>query len=199
MKIIAGLLATLLFIGGAYYFFSPTLVMQRKTEAALTEFSSAIATKDRAQIGAALQKFLSGDAQVHLEIKFFSITQMDGGTPMVQDFDKPAFIGFIDNVIYPLKDYGYEAELQNFVLAPDRARAVVTFTSREWADSTSYAAGTPITLRFSSSTACDGQVSFVGDAPALSQAACKIDMRSVPKAGQEDKLRSPEALRQLLR
>ena len=186
--------------GCGYYFFYPPLVLQRQTEKAFSDFSKMLALHDRAKVGEGLQKILSSTAQIHLEVRTISLSQLDGGAPVVQDFDKPAFITFIDNILFTLTEYYYEPEVVDFVLAADKKSAAVTFTSREWGDGITYYGGTGINTRFSSNSTCEGQVHFEGKNTLLDKASCTLRMTSVPKPEEAQKVQeNPEALRQLLR
>lgn len=187
-------------LGGGYYFmFNPNVVYQRACEKTLHQFAETIATKDRPQIAGAFDTFLTDDARIGLEVDFFSLSRPNGNPGNMQEFDKETFKTFIDNVLYPLTDYSYQPTLTSFKLASDHKTAAVTFESKEWADGSSYYGGMAVGVRFSSETSCEGEVVFEEKTPRLSHASCKIQMRNVPKPGQEDKLRSPEALRDLIR
>src|SRR5947208_187089 len=93
------LLAFLLIAGGIYYqFYYPPNAFRHKTQAALDEFSAAVATKDRVKIGEALGRLLSEQAHIKLEIGFFSLSQPDSKTT-AQEFDKQGFIAFVDTIL----------------------------------------------------------------------------------------------------
>lgn len=195
--------ALLVLAGSYYYFLYPPKIIQRKAEAALMHFSSVVATKDRAKIGETLGQFLTDDAQIHLDVGFFSLSTIEetgsGGRQTGQDFDKASFLGFVDNILYTLTDYSYEPEIQSFILSLDRTTASMTFTSKEWADGMSYYGGTAVEVRFSSHTTCSSDVSFATPTPVLTKLNCRMQLRMVPKPSEMSKLRgNPEALKQLL-
>jgi len=194
--VISGLIAAAF---GYYYFLYPPSILKHSTQKALEDFSLSVATKDRAKIGVVLGTFLTPAAQIHLEVGFFSLAQLNVGKALVQEFDRPAFITFIDNTLYSLQDWGFETQLDSFNLSRDRKTAELTFTSQEWADGLSYYAGTSVNMRFSADTLCDGTVVFEGTKPTLDKANCRMQLRSIPKPGQEQKLQSPEVLKELLR
>lgn len=174
------------------------MVLKHRTEQALEEFSNAVATKDRAKIGEALGKYLAETAKPHLEVTIISLSQPEGKTS-TQDFDKPDFITFIDNTLYALDDYHYEAALQNFNLATNKKSASVTFSSKEWADGKEYYLGTTMKMRYHSNTLCEGEVDFDGNKTELAAVNCKMTMTIVPKPEELLKSQNPEALGQLLR
>jgi hypothetical protein len=186
--------------GLAYHqFFYPPTLLRRATMQALADFSSAVATRDRANVSAVLERTLPETAKIHMEVGFFALTQPQT-QPVTQDFDKAAFIRFIDTVLYPLDDYHYQPELEEFTLSEDRSHADVVFTSMEWADGKSYFGGLAINMRFTSTTECKGHVAFREGKPLLEEASCSVRMHSVPKPEEAQKIQqNPEALRQLLR
>ena len=82
---------------------------------------------------------------------------------------------------------------------PDGKSADVIFVSHEWADGVSYYAGTGINMDFDSHTECKGHVLFTRKTAVLDAADCTMQLQSVPKAGQQDKLSTPDSIRELLR
>ena len=195
---IKALLAALVIIAGGvyYFFFHPPVVMKRATSAALDRFGEAVATKDRAKISDTLKNLLTPDAKINLEVNFFAIGNQK--RPLTQDFTKDTFISFVDNTLYPLTDYNYEARLTKFSLADDRKTAQVSFTSKEWADGAQMFGGAAVNMRFSSETQCEGSVTFTEMKPQLSGAICKMQFRSVPKPGEAARLNNMEGLREML-
>ena len=193
------LFVALLIAAVSYYeFFYPPRVLRRAAEDALKQFAGAVASQDRAEVGKALEKFLADDARVTLEVNFFSATRQVPA--MTQDFTKPSFITFIDNTLFPLTDYAYEPEIRDFSLSPDGKMAAVVFTSREWADGNNYYGGLSIATRFSSETTCKGEVGVAPEGILLQRVDCSMQLRSVPKPGEYQKLRqSPEALQDLIK
>lgn len=183
----------------AYYsMFYPPVVKRKAAEAALYSFAEAVASHDRGRIGEVLEKHLDGNVSLQLEVQFLSLTQ-NGSRPVIQDFDKPAFLRFVDNIIYAMEDYGYRARLEHFALAPDGQTAQVIFSSGEWADGKSYYGGVSVMMRFSSDTRCEGAVTFTEAFPRISSLRCVMSLRSVPRPEESHKIReNPEALKQLL-
>jgi hypothetical protein len=178
----------LITLAGVYYFFfHPPVVMKRQTNAALETFEQSVDTKDRAQIVKTLSELLTDDAAVRLEINFFSITQQNAPAT-VQDFNKQQFLGFIDNTLYPLTDYDYDAYLEEFTLVDDKQSAQLMFTSKEWGDGKNYYGGSAVEMRFSSDTACQGVVTFATGKPQLKQVICKMQFRAIPKPGEIGKM-----------
>jgi hypothetical protein len=199
MKWIVTLLVLVALIGAGIYwqFFYPPTVLKRATQTSLTQFTEAVATKDRAQISQALEALLTEDAEVRLEVSFFSVTRQL--PPVVQEFpDRDSFIRFMDNLLYTLSDYAYEPMLQEFKLSDDRAGADVSFSSKQWADGTSYYGGIAVGMRFSSTdTLCAGSVRFEGERARLAMADCKLSLMSVPKPGEAAKIQG-ETLKEYL-
>ena len=182
-----------------YQFFYPPNVMKRQVEASLAAFSAAVESQDRAKISVTLQDMLTESAHVHLEVTMVSLTQ-EMGKPAVQDFGKAEFIPFIDNVLFPMTDYHYEAELESFALGTDKKSANVSFTSKQYGDGTSYYAGTAVAMRESAEAECTGQVVFERKQALLNDVNCALNLRLVPKPGEAGKLTAhPEALGQYLR
>ncbi len=200
MKLIhLGIAFVLLVLGCGYYKFMYTPhILREATQKALDDFSAAVATKDRAKVGASLSAHLMEGAKIHLEVTFFSLTQ-NQQKPVVEDFTKAEFLTFIDNVLYPLDDYEYTPELGDFSLNSERNAAGVTFTSSEWADGKSHYAGVAVGMRFSSNSECEGHVLFANKIPSIDTVSCKLELRAVPKPEEAYKIQSnPEAMQQLL-
>lgn len=192
----------LVLCGGYYFFFYPPEVMKRHAQAALDNFSDAVAAKDRAKIGSALQTLLANDAKIHLAVSIFQLSLLSEGgygKPQTEDFSKADFLTFIDTTLYSMTDYAYEypPRITSFSLNPDGKTAAVVFSSKEWADGPEWYAGTKLNMRFSSDTTCHGDVTFARTPPQLVKADCAMQLRMVPKPGQSNKI-TPDALRQLL-
>ncbi len=186
--------------GGLYYqFYYPPSAMERATEKALEQFSAAVETQDRAKVGEALQALLTDDAKIHLEVNFFSISDPTGGRAVIQDFDKPTFITFIDNILFTLADFHYAPRLREFAASDDRMSAATEFTSYARGDGPSYYAGIAVTMRFSTDTTCTGRADFNGGAPRLAEANCKVLLRTVPIDRDMHKLKNPDAIQEMLR
>jgi hypothetical protein len=194
------LLALLLAAGAAYYFLAyPPVVKKRAAERSLAAFSEAVATKERAKIGAALGAFLTPDAKIRLEISFITIQTVLGreNPPLVQDFTKDTFIPFIDNVLYPLTDYMYDGKIASFELADD-GTANLSFENDGWADGISHASGMALNMRYTVKGECIGRAVFHEKDAQLGQATCKLQLRLVPKPGELDKVKDMGAMREIL-
>jgi hypothetical protein len=193
------MIAALLVGGGVYHqFFYPPTLMKKAVQRSLEQFGQAVATGDRAQVGQVLDAQMADDAIVHLEVSFLSLVHQNH-QPMTQDFDKAGFVRFVDNILYSLETYHYQAQLESLLLNADRSMADITFTSKEWADGKSHYGGVAVGMRFSSDTQCSGQVVFAGLLPKLKTARCAMSMRSVPKPEEAYKIQqNPEAMRQFL-
>ncbi len=197
MRLMLFIVALLLLAGGGYYYFlHPPSVLKRETEGMLEAFAETVATKDRAQISEHLRALLPTSGTVHLEVHMFSLTEPD--RPMVQDFDQAQFIAFVDNVLYPLTDYAYQPTLESFALNDD-GTAQVAFSSQDWADGISYYGGTGLQVRYSADTACNATLRFEQKQPLIDALSCAMRLRLVPKPGEAQKLRNPEAMREILR
>lgn len=201
MKHIAAAIAVLTLIGGGvyYHYFYPPRVLERATEKALADFTEAVRTHDRANIAAYLNDFMADDASITLSVSHFSLTNPNAAAHR-QDFDKPQFIAFIDNILYTMDHYDfYDAFLGTFTPAPDRTSAAVAFSGKAWGDGKSTYGGADVSMRFWFQPACEGAVRFNQRAPQLTQATCRFIFQQVPKPGQEDKFRDLEAIQQLLK
>ena len=194
MKPIASLVIALIVIVVAIagYHFSGSQVKKRATQAALSQFADAVATKDLKKVQDALGSLLTDDAKIRLEVHFFSIG--NDRPAMEQNFDKTQFIKFIDNTLYSLVDYSYTPTLQTL----DKETGAVVFTSGEWADGKNMMGGVSVDMRYSSSTECTGNVAFENEVVRLKNAVCKMQFRQVPKPGQEGKFLSKKNLNDLL-
>ncbi len=196
--IIAVITMLALAAGGYYYFAYPPTLYKRIAQHALDDFGRAIATKDRAKISDGLKKLLADPIHIRLEVRYFSILQQ-GAKPMVEEFDKAGFAAFIDNILYSLQDYAYSAEVQEFKLSDDKKSADLTFSQTAWGDGISYYAGTGANVRFYTDTLCAGKVFFEGKKATLGDVVCKTELATLPKEGEENKLRNPEAIREIMR
>lgn len=183
--------------GGSYYFFfHPPVVMKRAAEKSLAEFAEAVESQDRAKVGEALNRLLTDDAKIRLEVSFLTFPRTDRPA-LIQDFpDKAAFLKFMDNVLYTLTDIHYQPVLERFELAQDKQSAQVKFTSKQWADGDSMVGGTSVGMRYSGEASCEGAAVF---APArLHSVTCKFALLSVPRQDQMQRLRSSDAVREML-
>lgn len=184
-------MALLLAGGMAAYYFSEGQSRSREMRAGLRKISDVVATKDRAKIGAALNEFLTDDAQIHLSVQFFAI----GNQPPVMDqqFDKAQFITFIDNLLYSSTDYGNNTQLATL----DVKSSEITFVSNDWADGANMLGGTSIDMRYTLSSECTGTAYFALKAQ-LQKADCKVSFHQIPKPGQEGKILQKGNLMELL-
>jgi len=175
------LIIILLLMGGGLYYnvFSSSAIMRSNTEKALQQFADAVETQDRVKVSAALTQLLADNAKIHLEVTFSSINSANL-RPMTQDFDKAAFIAFIDNILYTVSDYHYRPKLQEFTLG-ETDIANVQFTSGQWADGSSYYSGVSLMMHFSGDAQCNGEAVFENLQPKLKTADCSLLLRSVTK------------------
>ncbi len=200
MRLVPIIVAVAAGLGGAYYFFfHPPVVLKRATSQALGQFAASVASQDREKIKQSLQALVADDAKIHLEVTFVALMRQGGAPAVVQDFTKADFITLVDTTLYSLTAYDYQPELQSFALAEDHKTAAITFTSKQYADGNSYYAGTAVNMRYSADVTCEGTASFTKETPQLSQASCKMELRSVPKPGEAQKMQNnPGAIQQLL-
>ncbi len=184
--------------GGLYYtLFYPPSVMKRNTEAALQRYADAVETQDRAKVGAALAELLTDDAKVHLEVTFSTISAANT-RPMTQDFDKPAFLAFVDNILFTLTDYHTRPKLEEFALNGETAN--IQFKATQWADGPTYYTGVALMAHFTGDTQCSGEAVFTALQPKLKSANCTILLRSVAKTDSnsvQDMLKKAQEIQQL--
>ncbi len=195
------LIVAVLFAGGAAYYFMayPPVVKKRAAERSLAAFGEAVASKDRAKIGAALGIFLAPDAKIRLEISFITIQTVLGreNPPLIQDFTKDTFIPFMGNVLYPLTDYMYEGRITSFELA-EGGTASISFENDGWADGISHASGVALNMRYTVKGECAGRAVFGEQDAQLAEATCKLQLRLVPKPGELDKVKDMGTMREIL-
>lgn len=199
MKYLLGIIVVLALALGGYNFFYPPKALERKVAHTLEAIGKTVATKDRTKISEEFRQDLADDVKIHLEVSMFSLSQPTGGNVLTQDFDKQGFITFLDNVLYPLTDYSYEPKLEDFTASADRRSAAIAFSAFAWADGVNLYGGTSIDMRFSSDTNCTGQVGFEQPNPRLHQVSCKMELRAVPKPGQEGKFHNMDTLKDFLK
>lgn len=184
---------------GAYMlFFTPSARLKSATKQSLQQFSDAVATKDRAKIGAALSATLAEEARIKLVFDAVSITGQ-AVAPVTMEFDKPGFIAFLDRTLSGMSDYAYESRLESFVPAEDGQSGAVTFASKEWGDNTAMYGANSVAMRLSSKSRCEGTVAWQQGQARLSAASCQMTYGSVPKPGELQKMRDgiqEELLRQ---
>lgn len=191
--------AALAMLGGLYFqFYWPPNAAKREVEKALQQFAAAVETQDRAQVSAALNALIADGATIRLNVEILAVTQQTGQKPVMQDFDKAEFIRFIDNILYTVTDSHYYPKLKTLEYRDDGRPMPVAFTSNERGEGSSYYAGVPVAMRFTTDTACTGQVIFTGDAPQLSQASCDVGLRMLPKAGSNQTLFDNNGVREML-
>ncbi len=200
MRIVILIVLLLASVGGyeMYMHFYPPAVMRHLTQQSLDVFSNAMSSKDRAKVAAALRDLLTDDAHVRLEIHFFTMNK-NGGPGEAEEFSKPDFLNFIDNTLYSLDDYSFHSQLQDFTPGLRRTSAALSFLGTGEADGLSYYAGAAVAMRFSIEAVCEGNAVFENNHARLNNVNCKLLLHSLPKAGEEKKVKSPEALKELLR
>ena len=188
MKFILVGIAALLFVvlSGAYYYFAwPPMVLRHKTEHALVTFNRAVATHDRAKISEALKTLLAPQAHIKLEISFFSPLKQNVPAT-VQDFDKEQFLAFVDNVLYSLKTYSFDATLHGFTLSADRKMADVVFNSQNTAEDLLFYAGMGANMHFNADIVCTGRADFGDAEPVLDNAECTVQLTMSAQQGQAE-------------
>jgi len=194
MRGIIPLIIAALLIAGALpaYYFSDSQVKKRALQQAFKQVDMMIATKDRIQVSSALNDFLTDDAKVRLEVRFFAI----GNQPPVleQKFDKVQFITFIDNILYSLSDYASSTQLATV----DAKENNLHFTSHDWGDGANMMGGVSINMRYSITAECKSEARFENKTAALSNIDCKVTMSQLPKPGQEGKLLNRGNLMEML-
>ena len=201
-KLAAFIVAFLAVAAVGYYFVAvyPPVVLKRATQHALDAMRDAVESKDRTKVSAGLETFLTEESAVRLDVSFFSIIQQDGGSVHRQDFDRPGFVAFIDNLLYPSDDYGlYSAQIESFELSADRTAADIGFFAKVWADSLSYYGGTGVRMRYSADGDCKAHVLFMEKKAQFDKLQCKVMMRSVPRPEETAKMRDPKVLQEFLR
>jgi hypothetical protein len=200
LKTIVALVTLLFFmaVGSYYYFLYPPALYERATQKTFDDISKIVATKDRTKISDALKSFITDDAHIKLEVTFFSVFQQNNPVA-VQEFEKQSFISFIDNILYSMQDYAFSAQINEFNLSPDHKSATIILHSEPWADGTSYYSSNSMNVRFSADTTCTAKIVFEGKQVLLDNLTCKLRLATLPKSGQEDKLRDPEILKGLMR
>lgn len=195
------LVLLLLTMGGGYYyqFYYPPNAAKRHVEKALQQFAAAVETQDRAKVSEALNALIADEAVIHLDVEILAITQQTGSKPLSQDFDKQAFITFIDNILYTVTDYHYYPKLNMLEYREGGAPMPVEFASHERGQGNAYYAGVQVMMQFSTDTACTGQVVFTGETPKLLQASCNVGLRMIPKGGANQTLFDNNKVREMLK
>ena len=75
----------------------------------------------------------------------------------------------------------------------------MAFATRQWADGNNFYGGVAVNMRFSGEAICSGDAVFEGEATKLTSADCNLDLRAVPKPGEESKFNNMDSLRDLLK
>ncbi len=195
------LLFAALWIGlGYYHFFYPPVVLKRTAAKVFEHIAETVETHDRAKISAALDEFLTADIKPVLDVSFFSITQQGGVRPITQNFeDKASFITFIDNVLYPLNDYGlHSVDIQTMRLNEDKSAADISFTTKQWGDGLSYYAGAGVRMRYSADGDCTGTLYFKPKVQ-LGNFTCRVLLRTMPRPEETHKMRDGAVLKDYLK
>lgn len=174
--IIAGMVVLLVALSGAYYYFVwPPMALKHKTEHTLAVLNVAVDTQDRAKIANELKTLLAEQARIKLEIFFPSLPQHNA-PPVVQDFDKGQFIAFVDNVLYALKTYSFDAKLREFYPGADRTTATIAFDSSAEVDDLINYSGLAAGVHFYADIACTGTADFYSGNAALDDVDCKVKL-----------------------
>jgi hypothetical protein len=199
MKAALAFVVLLAAVGIYMAFFYPPITLKRTAEAVLMQFAEDVASQDRARITQSLQALLAENAKVHLEVSFMTLLRQNPAPAMVQDYSKAEFIALVDHTLTPLTEYVYQPRLEGFTLADDEKTAEITFTSKQYADGSSLYGTSTVAMRHSADMQCTATVSFEKNIPRLIVASCNLQLRSVPKPGEAQKIQNnPGALQQLL-
>lgn len=181
------------------YFFHPPLILQRKAEALFKEFSETVATHDREQIRAMLTNYISDKAKITLTVNLSFALNQTAQKQMTQEFDKEAFITFIDNILYSMTSYSYLPLLRVFKVSDDRKSAQIYFDGTENANGPGYYSGVQVGMRFRSTSKCKGSLVIDGSDVMLDQVTCTLNVRAAPGEGEAKKLPNYQELQQRMR
>jgi len=175
--LVAALLLLVSISGGAYYYFLyPPVALKHKTEHALNDFNTTVAGKDRTKIKEHLEQLLTDTSRIRLEIQFLSVLTQNNPA-VVQNFDKKGFLAFLDNVLYPLQDYYFKAQILTFKLRKDKQQADVVFSSPSWAEDAAYFG----MAHFTADITCNTDVIFNAGQVNVDDADCKVHLTALPK------------------
>jgi hypothetical protein len=199
--------ALLLFIclvagGGAYalYHFSAEQKHYRLMERSLQSFGDATATRQSYSIRRNLETLIGDRAKIHLEMRRTMLVQQSVNPLFTEDDDKQGFINFTLSLLPSFSDFGFRPELDRFIWHKENSTADVNFSGQAWADAVGDYGGTPIDMRDTLQTECSGSVHFSADEAVFDSVHCQMQLLSLPKPGQQSKLRgNPEMMHQLLR
>lgn len=188
------LIPTILIIAAGLYYqlYYPQNVLEKRTQAALDSFAKSVNLNSRDAVGEALHQLIDEDAIIQLEVNFFTFGQQGAGRSIKQDFTKDEFILFMDSVLYPLTAYGYEAQLEQLILAEDNGSGDVKFISSQWAEGTSFMGGVSLATRFNSTAECEGQAAFYEHQVLLNRARCVVSIRPLVKESPSDIMKKLE-------
>ncbi len=175
--IIAGIAALLMLFAGVSYFIYPSLVMRHKTVQALEELNAAVAARERTKINAALKQMLAERAHIKLNVRFLFASRPNS-PPVAQEFDKEHFLAFVDNILYSLEDYRFDARLQDF--HPDKARkAEISFHASGRAKDSAYLSN----MRYDIGADCAGQADFNTSQAVWDDMECTVLLGPQGRAG----------------
>ena len=181
-RVAISLLLVAIIVAVLYYYSLGGNIYRRATQHALDTFSEAVAIKQTAKLGSAFKYYLANNAKIHLEVGFVSLQNPQGNTSEAQDFDKPTFYMFIDNILYSLQDYHVDFHLQNFKLDAEKKSASLTFTSKAWGDSELSYGDVHTNTHFTADSTCEGYVLFDENTnPTFDTLNCKVRLTSLPK------------------
>ena len=185
---------------GWYHYLYPPVVMKRAASEAFEKLQVAFETRDREQISLALTEFIADDSTPTLEVSFFSIIQQEGVRPMMERFkQKGSFLTFIDNVLYPLDDYGLHSfDINTMRLNADSSAADITFKTKQWGDGLSYYAGAGVRMRYSADADCAGTL-YLKPKVQLGNFSCRVLLRTMPRPEETGKMRDSAVLKDYLK
>ena len=102
------------FAWGYYHYLSTQARLEILAQHSLDDLARSVTTHDQKQLDQTLAQLLTDQAHITLRVHFFTLSQMDGGTPQIQQFDKESFIRFIGTIVYSVEHYGYAARINAF-------------------------------------------------------------------------------------
>jgi hypothetical protein len=135
--VIAIFFATALCLAGLYYLLAirPAAPYAHTVQHMLNAVESSVKTQDHTQIINAISGLLSDTAVIHLEIDMQATPGQTARNAVLQDFPKPSFLTFVDNMLYSLRNYKLKASLESLKLGMGHTTASLTFSADAQADS----------------------------------------------------------------
>lgn len=199
----AFILLICLIIGGGVYtlrYFSAEQLHERAAERSLQSFSDAVATRQPSAMERSLRSLLGDSVKIHLEMRRTMLVQQNMNPLLTEDDDKESFIRFVLSPLPAFSDYGFRPQLDRFIWHKNTSTAEVIFSGQAWADAVADYGGAPIDMRDTLETTCEATVHFSAKDAILDSINCQMQSLSLPKPGQQSKLRgNPEMMHQLLR